>query len=495
VIVSLLIVALMGSVTLVVYSRVQHTLLSQMRVKGAALARGLAANAAEALLTRDRLRLAELVDKTLAAETGIVGAALVDASGVVVAHSDFRQEGRPYRERLPKALTVEPLPGGEILGYAWLGEECLDFSLPVRIEEKSEEVLGSAHVVYSLSSIRRVVYETLLNIFFVAAGGLAIGVLLALLWVRQITRPVTRLAHAAEALGRGHLDARVEVRSRDEVGQLAVAFNAMAANLKQAQAELLEKERLQREMEIAQRIQNALIPKHCPEIPGYSLSALYRGALEVSGDYYDFIPVDAKHWGIVVGDVSGKGVPAGLVMAQMRSTLRSLAPHALSPQAVLTRIQEQMYPDLRDDMFVTASYLVLDPAAGSLILSRAGHLAAWVYRHAQRRFELALPTGIAIGISDPDTFAWILKEETIHLRHGDFIFLYTDGVDEAYNRQREFFGSERLQQTLLSAANDPAPAIVAALDRTLRDFVADGIQTDDITMVLVKAEGKSGTKG
>ncbi|MEW6517094.1 MAG: SpoIIE family protein phosphatase [candidate division FCPU426 bacterium] len=485
----------MASVTLVVHYRVRQTLLTQMRVKGAALARGLAANAAEAMLTRDRLQLAELVDKTLAAETGIVAAALVDADGVVVAHSDFRLEGRQYREQLPQAVSVEPLAPGEILGYARQGDDCLDFSLPVRIEGKDQAVLGSAHVVYSLSPIKRVVYETLQSIFLIAAGGLIIGILFALAWVRQITRPVAKLAQAAGALGQGDLDVRVPLRRRDELGQLAVAFNAMAANLKQAQADLLEKERMQHEMEIAQRIQNALIPKRCPEIPGYSLSALYRGALEVSGDYYDFVPVDAKHWGIVVGDVSGKGVPAGLVMAQIRSTLRSLAPRALSPQAVLARVQAQMYPDMRDDMFVTASYVVLDPASGSAVLSRAGHLAAWVYRRAQRRFELALPNGIAIGISDPDTFSWVLKEETIHLRPGDFIFLYTDGVDEAYNRQQEFFGSERLLQTLLKSADLSAADILAGLDRALQDFMAGGSQTDDITMVLVKAEEKARAKG
>lgn len=485
----ILISIVMGLVTWVVRERVQDTLLAQMRLKGLALTRGLAGNAAEALVTADRLLLSELVDKAIKQETGISYAALVNEQGVILAHSNYRQEGQVYA--MPFGARHEQLQNGRISYYTLDGEPRLDFALPILLEEMGiglKKKLGTAHVVYLLSPIRQIVNTTLQDIFYIAAGGLALGILFALFLVKRITRPIARLAGAALKIGAGNLDLSLKITNRDELGQLAATFNLMTANLKKAQAELIVKERLQHEMELAKQIQSLLVPKKSPALPGYSLGMLYRAAQEVSGDYFDFIDLGRGRWGIVVADVSGKGIPGGLVMAQTRATLRTVALASASSREVLTKTQRLLDPDLREDMFITLSYLVLDVAKRQISLSRAGHLGALVYRQAQGRCEMEMPAGIAIGIADPDTFDRKLSEKMIKLNPGDFIFLYTDGIDEASDEANQLFGLNRLVKCLVASASLRAEKIITRVEQAVRAFAGNVPQNDDMTMIAIKIE-------
>lgn len=487
----LLIVGVTGGVTAVVRGQVRASLISQMMDKGRVLVRVLAGNAVEAVATGERVRLALLADETKKQGEDIFAAAVAGPDGVVMAHTDYTLEGKPY----PRPAGVQPqVQGAErVSRYAVDGEEILDFESDLTLtspDQKISRTLGRAHVLFSLGPIRAIVNRTLQNIFFVALCGLGLGILVSIWLAAWITRPVQELARAAGAVGAGDLDLRIPVTRRDELGQLSVAFNHMAGNLKRAQAERIVKERLQHEMEIAQRIQNLLVPKSAPRIAGFSVGMLYRAAEEVSGDYYDFLDLGRGAWGMTVGDVSGKGVPGALVMVETRSALRSFALSTRSPREVLSLTNRQLSPDLPENMFITLSYLVLDPAARTATISRAGHLAALVYRQATGACEREQSAGIAIGIADPGTFDGLLTEGSIRLQPGDMILLYTDGLDEAVNAGQELFGSQRLVDVLKRAAGQDAQAIVAELDRAVRAFTGEAPQADDMTMILLKVEGK-----
>jgi serine phosphatase RsbU (regulator of sigma subunit) len=484
----LLIGVIMTSVTWVVQDRVREVLLSQMRSKGMTVARGLAGNAGEALAAADRLVLAELVDKVVRQEPGIRLAALVDTQNRVLAHTDFRQEGKPYGNA---GFAGRSMAGEVMEPYDLGGEPCLDFTVPIRLEDKGATVvkwLGSAHVVYLLSPLREAIRRTLTSLLIIALAGLVLATGVTILLVHRITRPVLRLARAAEAVGQGDLDNKVDIRSRDELGQLAATFNQMTAHLKQAQADLIIKERLQHEMEMAREIQAILIPKAAPVLPGYSLGMLYLGCEEVSGDYLDFIDVGAGAWGMVVADVSGKGVPGGLVMAQFRSTLRSLALGVRSPGKVLAQTQEKLHGDMRPDMFVTVSYLVLEAAKHSLTITRAGHPAALFYHHATRRCELLAPSGVALGIAEPPIFEAFLTEKQLRLEHGDLLLMYTDGVDESCNSYQELFGNRRLVECLEREAGLSADRIIERIRQTIDEFIQGAPQHDDMTMIILKRD-------
>jgi serine phosphatase RsbU (regulator of sigma subunit) len=487
----LLIALVMGGVTVVVRQRVQESLLEQIMVRGRALARGLAANAGEAVFTGDGVRLGLLVDQARRQDQGIFAVAVADANGLVLAHSDFRQERKPYER--PATADIQKLDAGLIARYAVGGQEVLDFEEPIMLAgagagEGTAKPVGAAHVIYSLAPILKAVTDTLSIILVVAGAGLLVSIFLSLLMVNRITSPIRRLSQAAELVGTGELDIHLTVKRRDELGMLGAAFNHMASNLKRARSELIVKERLQNEMEIAQRIQNMLVPKATPKLPGYSVGMLYRAAEEVSGDYFDFIDLGKGQWGMTVADVSGKGVPGALVMAQTRSILRSCAGSNLTPARTLSRTNLLLYRDLPENMFVTLSYLILDTAKRTVTLSRGGHLAAIIYRAATRSCELEMPTGIAIGIADPETFDLMLTERSVRLAPGDFILMYTDGVDEATNPQQELFGSQRLVAALNGASKYKASGIVEFVDRAVQAFVGTAPQNDDITMILLKVD-------
>ncbi len=485
----LLISLVMGAVTGVVRFQVREALLKQMRVKGMALTRGLAGNAAEALATADQLLLAELVDKVIKQETGISHAVLADDKGMILAHSDFRQESRLYR--IPKTARVQPMRQGRIYQYAQAGCICLDFEMPIVLEGKDasmRKVLGQAHVVYFLTPIQKTVTRTLRTILLITIAGLGMGVFFAVVFVGWIMRPVEALANAVKQIGSGDLDLKLTTHSRDELGQLALAFNHMAADLKQAQKELIDKERLQHEMALAKDIQKLLVPKSNPVIPGFSIGTLYRSAEEVSGDYFDFIELGKNNWGLAIADVSGKGVPGGLVMAQLRATLRSVAQESFSPGKILARTNRQLYCDMRQDMFITISYAVFDPEKKTLALARGGHPGAIVYRAESKTFNVEMPAGIAIGIAEPDVFEQIMQEKKIKLNPGDFVLLFTDGVDEAGNAEDVLFGMERMLGILSGLAVETAESIVKKLDAAVDRFRAGAPQNDDVTMIVVKAE-------
>src|SRR5271169_3731950 len=189
-----------------------------------------------------------------------------------------------------------------------------------------------------------------------------------------------------------------------------------AYSLQHAQiySQLTEKKKLDHDIEVAREIQRILLPSEAPLVEGFNCAALNIPAQQVSGDYFDFIQVDAQRWGIAVADVSGKGIPASLIMAMCRSVLRSKAPGNLSPAQVLREVNRQLYPDIQEDMFITMIYLIVDPS-GKLTLARAGHeTALWCKDHFKHIETIDAP-GMALGIDAGDVFDEVIRDVTVEL--------------------------------------------------------------------------------
>ncbi len=489
IIISLLIIIIMTAVTLVIRRQVETSLMDQMINKGIALTRGLANNAAEALAINDQMVINELVDQAVKQEKGIVQAALVASDQHIIAHSQPELEGAPYNVH-PTGLYAQ-VQNATISTCTLRDEPCLDFGFPIIFHVQKDNIhksLGIAHLVYSLAPIEKTVEQTLTMIFTITAVSLAFAILLTLIVVNRITHPISQLSQAAQIVGGGNLDYTFQVKSRDEIGQLSHTLNAMTLNLKEAQQEMLIKERLEKEMLIAKEIQNLLIPKKTPAIAGYNVGMLYRSAQELSGDYLDFFDLGKGHWGMIVADVSGKGLPGGLVMTQTRSLLSLLAQSSLAPGKTLSTVSRHMQDDIQENMFITATYAVLNAKQHTLAFARAGHVPLLVFRQATKTLEAFKPVGIAIGAADADIFTKVLAEECLELHPGDFIFLYTDGIDEACNAQSELFGLERLKAAILACAHLPAAGIIEHIDHTLKVFVGTSAQNDDMTMIVLKRE-------
>jgi sigma-B regulation protein RsbU (phosphoserine phosphatase) len=251
-------------------------------------------------------------------------------------------------------------------------------------------------------------------------------------------------------------------------------------------SEANEKKRLDHDLQIAREIQRVLLPSIAPSVNGFEISGLNVPARQVSGDYFDYIEVDNERLGIAIADVSGKGVPASLIMAICRSVLRSQAPENPSPADVLGKVNRQLYPDIKEDMFISMAYVILDHARNRVTLARAGHDAPLLYKSSERSVTLVKPPGMAVGIDSGDVFDRITRDFSIELERDDCLIFYTDGVTEALNAEGDEFGLERMTQSVQESVNTGAYAVINHLTEEVRSFVGSQPQNDDITLVAIR---------
>ena len=252
-----------------------------------------------------------------------------------------------------------------------------------------------------------------------------------------------------------------------------------------ADAALLRQERHEREMQFAHTLQEAFLPGRPPEVEGLLLAARYIPAMEVGGDFYDFIPLPGPRLGVVIGDVSGKGVPAALFMARFSSDFRGLALSGLSPGEALSRANETVALRSRRGLFVTAAYLVLDPASGAATFSNAGHPVPLLRAAGSGGLRgvgeaIDVPLGIV-----PDT---AYPEAGLELAPGETLLLVTDGAFEARGPGGERYGLERLAEAALRGPAEPRGLIEGVLAGVV-NFVGAGARSDDLTMVAVGRNG------
>ena len=300
---------------------------------------------------------------------------------------------------------------------------------------------------------------------------------------------VLPLVSQGELIGLLNLGPRLSQQdySRDDrtlLGNLAIQAAPavrVAQLVRQQQREAQERERIAQELRVARLIQQTLLPKELPQLPGWQLAAHYQPAREVGGDFYDFIPLPGGRLGLVVGDVTDKGVPAALVMATTRTLLRATAARLDSPGAVLAHVNTVLDPDIPPNMFVTCLYAVLEPASGRLRYANAGHDLPY-----QRRGETVVElraTGMPLGLLPGMRY----EEQEATLGPGDSVLFYSDGLVEAHNPQREMFSFPRLRELVAHPALERDKTLVDYLLTELARFTGRGWeQEDDITLVTLQ---------
>lgn len=247
-----------------------------------------------------------------------------------------------------------------------------------------------------------------------------------------------------------------------------------------------EKRSMETELKNAREVQRVLLPQQDPVVSGFRISGTNLPARIISGDYYDYIDLEDQQFGIVIADVSGKGVSAGLLMAMCRSALRSVAPGEKSPSKALAAVNRQLFPDIREDMFISMTYSILDVASGKLTLSRAGHDPALFFQRESGKVELLRSPGLALGIDGGTVFERVTRDQEIELKSGDCVLFYTDGVKEAVNETDEEFGMERMREAFRAAAPLGSEAVLVRMQEELKMFTGEGPQMDDITLVAIE---------
>jgi serine phosphatase RsbU (regulator of sigma subunit)/anti-sigma regulatory factor (Ser/Thr protein kinase) len=313
----------------------------------------------------------------------------------------------------------------------------------------------------------------------------------ALLALREAgMKMVVPLVSQGELIGLLNLGPRLSEREYssddrkllDNLAAHAAPAVRVAQLVRQQEADVRNRERLEQELRVAQLIQQQFLPKELPALPGWQVAAYYQPARTVGGDFYDFIDLPDGEVGIVVGDVTDKGVPAALVMATTHSILRGDAPRLVSPAAVLKRANDRLYPDIPARMFVTCLYAVLNPATGHLRFANAGHNLPYV-RSGDQVGELRA-TGMPLGLMPDMEY----EEMEATLEPGESILLHSDGLAEAHGDNQEMFGFPRLMG-LVGTSEGGNPLIDRLLDE-LRQFTGPGWeQEDDITLVTLQRTG------
>lgn len=348
--------------------------------------------------------------------------------------------------------------------------------------------LGEVRLVISQRNIDKVMASKQINIMIISLLVFILVTIGIYYLLGLIIKPIQILHEGVQAIGEGKLDHRIEIEGEDEFSQIAKAFNDMAVKFKGAQESLIEQEKIQKEIQVAKEIQHTLLPKEIPVTEGFEIASLYRSAKEVGGDYYDIIKIGPHLIGVIVADVSGKGVPGSLVMTITRTVMRLLAIQNKSAKSVLTKVNNFVKEDMKKGMFVTCFYLVLDSITRKINFASAGHDPLILFRAKEDRVYYIKPKGFPLGISlnDDNLFRNVMVEEMLKLQKDDMIVIYTDGITEAMNGKRELFGEKRFVECIKKYGRLTANEFIYNLDREIKEFTQGYPQNDDITIVAIK---------
>jgi phosphoserine phosphatase RsbU/P len=326
-----------------------------------------------------------------------------------------------------------------------------------------------------------------LTIQFVA---LVIGFVLA----RQITGAVHDLFTGTEHLRNRDFTYHIPVRARDQLGELAASFNLMTGEITKLIRENAEKARMEQEMLAAREIQQKLLPSGPMHVPGMAVTAFCEPAREVAGDYFDFLRISPTKLGVLIADVSGKGLPAGLYMAQLKVLVQSLARTHTSPAEFLKAVNRVVADNIDSKSFITMSYGVIDLEQRRMAFARAGHCPLIRVPGAApaglRKAELISPDGLVLGlkIDDGAMFDGMIQEVSIPMAPNDLIVFYTDGISETMNDTFDCYGEPRLAKVLEQYSHLPFEQLRSFIFADLRAFAGDADQHDDMTMILLKVE-------
>jgi len=466
-------------------------ILNQTFTQGEAAAKVLAKNSTNWIGTAAELNLSKETKVILTQNPKLLtDAVIVDKNGIIKGSTNFDlfRVFQPYsgvvlEKDFGKGRFLVKLPNGEKEYVVEKPINIIDHTAP-----GSKRFMGRAYVFISSARVNQWIRakrmeDLRLALLLLLFGNVAVALLIIL-----IISPFRKLASWVRNASEGNIEDAMEIDSSDEIGEIAQAFNEITSKFRKSQQSLQDQERLKHEMHLAQEIQRTLLPDKFPERRGFDISSYYKSAKEVGGDYYDFVEIDKDRLGVVIADVSGKGVPGSLVMTMIRTALRTEARGTYSAAETLKKVNRFIMGDIKKGMFVTVFYAILNSRYRSLTYASAGHNPMILYRPTTKKTYYLNPRGFPVGISlnDEELFDKSIEDDSIRLAKGDVVIIYTDGVTEAMNSRRELFGEERLLEAVRRYGELSAEDFVAKLREEILSFTEGQIQYDDISLVVIK---------
>lgn len=481
--VSALILALMAITGYIITDRyvdtvsrsVVQTLLAQARSYSAPAGKHiLAANGPDALM------LSNICRKLAEDNSDLYWCGITGPDSVFLAHTDIKQVVADKRLDAWMATdNVDDLRSGEKLS---IDPDTIKLSLPI---VEGDIRLGQLALAADTRSIRAAQRSSILTVASITALMILLGIPLTMILMHRKLKPVSVITNRLKNIDFEHPSLQIPVRTHNEFGYLAETLRVMGDKLGQAQREMIERERIARELEIARDIQASILPKSWPQSSAFEFAGAYSSAREVGGDYYDFIDFDEEHLAFLVADVSGKSLPGMLVMLMTRDIVREVTRRERRPDRVVCEVNRGLLPNIRKGMFVTMFYGLLDKRTGQFEFASAGHNKL-IHMQRDGHTNLIKTKGYPLGMMPAKAFDSRLEPGTVTLSPDDWLIQYTDGINEAQNEQKQEYGMDRFVGALTDLRSASASVLTNELLKRHEEFVGDAPQYDDITLVALK---------
>lgn len=411
--------------------------------------------------------------------------------------SEYSEAGaiRSRRVQVPAPahfFDFEVVGGSTLNPVRWEGEKEERMKDPVFVSVTSRVFALNGQLLATLGEFSRI-YVIL---FLVVAAVFCLIELVALVigigLTRSITKTVDELHEATQRVKAGDFSHRIGLPARDQLSALGEAFDSMTASVERLLRESQEKSRLESEIEIARRVQSQLFPQTVPQVTGLELYGICKPALAVSGDYYDFLRLDTDRVGLVLGDVSGKGISAALLMAAIQSALRAQCygdsgsnGHSravlFSTAEIVARLNRQLYESTPPEKYVTFFYAVYDGETRELTYTNAGHLPPVLFRRGVPKRLTA--GGTVVGLFESPRY----EQAEIRLEPGDLLLAFTDGITEPESAYEEEFGEKRLLEVVRRALGCSPEAVAQEILRSVSDWTGSPELQDDMTVLVAQA--------
>ncbi|TAL33002.1 MAG: HAMP domain-containing protein [Spirochaetes bacterium] len=413
---------------------------------------------------------------------------IFDANGRVIQHFDPAVIGTTVeddeitRKAREFADTDKPLRI-DVPDPAERGGIIYDFSKPV-MHPFFKNRIATVRMGFSDSMIREEIARVTQSILYIGGFFLVFSIFGAIVLASITIKPIRKLSQGAAIISTGDLDFKIDIGTSDELGALARDFNLMTEHLKKAKDIEIESRIMQEQLELAKEIQEGLNPMAFYDRNGIQIKGYTRAAKGVGGDYFDYIDIGESKVGALISDVSGKGVPASLVMVMIRTVFTNSVKNNrhVDCATIVRSINDALSADFAIDKFATLFFMIYNRETGELSFTNAGHGPLFCYREALSRCTVTKLDGVPIGITEDVEY----EQAKLKLNPGDVVVLYTDGITEMRNESREEYGRTRLQKLLVESHRLNAQEIVEKIVTDVDIFRGNASPHDDMTTLVMK---------
>jgi len=434
----------------------------------------------------DALMLSNLCNKLAQNNIDIYWVGITDVDKIFVAHTEIKQVF------IQNSLEIRSQPSNE---YDLLESESMAIRgdtiyLTVPIVENAIDI-GTIAIASSIRQISEAKSVAIFTVGTITLIMILIGIPLTMIMVNRKLSPISTITDSLKSVDFNEFNFELNIKSKNEFGYLAETLKIMGARIKQARQEALEQDRMNRELVIAKEIQKNILPTGYPRKSSLEFAGVYASANQIGGDYYDFIEFGNELSGFLVADVSGKSLPGMLVMLLTRDIVKRHARMISDPAELLAAVNEDLLQNIKKEMFVTMFFAVIDESSSKVTFASAGHNPLLTMSGADGTIELLKTKGFPLGMVKSPEFRSRIEKRELSLNPGDWLIQFTDGINEAKDRQGIEYGMDRFVETISRNSNAKPNDLITKIMESHRAFVKDAPQFDDITLLAMKWHGQT----